>query len=451
MAIEEFGESLLAQQRGQMREQRKRIEKAQKQGQLISLATMGVKIGNKFLEDRTNSFLNNEAVLAEKAQYRSAANNAEAIFKEQQAIDASGLSAEDYFFKTYRDPFEARAREVVPFEQVGKAGAYNAVISKEARKLAEQRAAAHREGLTFAEKVVDEEDFEAMMSLNARKARPTNVFGALTQGAERMFKGKTKDQFDSEALAAIRNSDMAMNIDQMNQFEKRYEKTKDVVGSYDFAKLVVPDAPEDEKFLTEVKTDVKGVGSNIIEVTTTKKTNRNTGASTESVTTTSQRLEDKTPQELEAAALKIAKDAFDYAKDSRDALTTEGYSLFVAEVKDTLGIDITNPMTLEEHVEIGKLYTPYASNSEYLKDAFRDKVYTSSLDVLLSEAIDIKSLLAGLEKDPEKRTVLLSQLVQNLVSMNQQAAIVSNFGRLPAVNTNVGGEVFTPPRGVENE
>ena len=183
MAIEEFGESLLSQQRGQMREQRKRIEKAQKQGQLISLATMGVKIGNKFLEDRTNNFLNNEAVLAEKAQYRTAANNAEALFKEQQAIDASGLSAEDYFFKTYRDPFEARAREVVPFEKVGSAGAYNAVISQEARKLAEQRAAAHREGLTFAEKVVDEEDFEAMMSLNARKARPTNVFGALTQGA----------------------------------------------------------------------------------------------------------------------------------------------------------------------------------------------------------------------------------------------------------------------------
>lgn len=438
MAIEEFGESLLAQQRGQMRDQRKRIEKAQKQGQLISLATMGVKIGNKFLEDRTNNFLNNEAILAEKAQYRSAANNAEAIFKEQQAIDSSGLSAEDYFFKTYRDPFEARAREVVPFEQVGSAGAYNAVISKEARKLAEQRAAAHREGLTFAEKVVDEEDFEAMMSLNARKARPTNVFGALTQGAERMFKGKTKDQFDAEALAAIRNSDMAMNIDQMNQFEKRYEKTKDVVGSYDFAKLVVPDAPEDEKFLTEIKTDVKGVGSNIVEVTTEKKTNRNTGASTESVTTTSQRLEDKTPEELEAAALKIAKDTFDFAKDARNALTTEGYSLFVAEVKDTLDIDITNPMSLAEHNQIGRLYTPYASNPNYVKDAFRDKVYTTTLDVLFSEAEDIQALLAGLEQDPDTRSEKLAALVERMVSLNAKAAEVSRSGRNPTEKDEEG-------------
>ena len=443
MAIEEFGESLLAQQRGQMREQRKRIEKAQKQGQLISLATMGVKIGNKFLEDRTNNFLNNEAILAEKAQYRSAANNAEAIFKEQQAIDSSGLSAEDYFFKTYRDPFEARAREVVPFEKVGKAGAYNAVISKEARKLAEQRAAAHREGLTFAEKVVDEEDFEAMMSLNARKARPTNVFGALTQGAERMFKGKTKDQFDSEALAAIRNSDMAMNIDQMNQFEKRYEKTKDVVGSYDFAKIVVPDAPEDEKFLTEVKTDVKGVGSNIVEVTTKKQTNRNTGASTESVATSTTRLEDKTTDELKAAALKTAKDSFDFAKDARDAMTTEGYSNFVAEVKDTIGINITDPTNMEEYLSIAEIYNSYATDKNNLKDAFRDKVYTTSLDVFLSEAQDIQALLAGLEEDPDKRSVMLGVLVERLMNLNIQAAQVSGFGRNPP-QSNAQGEPYQP-------
>ena len=443
MAIEEFGESLLAQQRGQMREQRKRIEKAQKQGQLISLATMGVKIGNKFLEDRTNNFLNNEAILAEKAQYRSAANNAEAIFKEQQAIDSSGLSAEDYFFKTYRDPFEARAREVVPFEKVGSAGAYNAVISKEARKLAEQRAAAHREGLTFAEKVVDEEDFEAMMSLNARKARPTNVFGALTQGAERMFKGKTKDQFDSEALAAIRNSDMAMNIDQMNQFEKRYEKTKDVVGSYDFAKIVVPDAPEDEKFLTEVKTDVKGVGSNIVEVTTKKQTNRNTGASTESVATSITRLEDKTTDELKAAALKTAKDSFDFAKDARDAMTTEGYSNFVAEVKDTIGINITDPTNMEEYLSIAEIYNSYATDKNNLKDAFRDKVYTTSLDVFLSEAQDIQALLAGLEEDPDKRSVMLGVLVERLMNLNIQAAQVSGFGRNPP-QSNAQGEPYQP-------
>ena len=443
MAIEEFGESLLAQQRGQMREQRKRIEKAQKQGQLISLATMGVKIGNKFLEDRTNNFLNNEAILAEKAQYRSAANNAEAIFKEQQAIDSSGLSAEDYFFKTYRDPFEARAREVVPFEKVGSAGAYNAVISKEARKLAEQRAAAHREGLTFAEKVVDEEDFEAMMSLNARKARPTNVFGALTQGAERMFKGKTKDQFDSEALAAIRNSDMAMNIDQMNEFEKRYEKTKDVVGSYDFAKIVVPDAPEDEKFLTEVKTDVKGVGSNIVEVTTKKQTNRNTGASTESVSTSITRLEDKTTDELKAAALKTAKDSFDFAKDARDAMTTEGYSNFVAEVKDTIGINITDPTNMEEYLSIAEIYNSYATDKNNLKDAFRDKVYTTSLDVFLSEAQDIQALLAGLEEDPDKRSVMLGVLVERLMNLNIQAAQVSGFGRNPP-QSNAQGEPYQP-------
>ena len=138
---------------------------------------------------------------------------------------------------------------------------------------------------------------------------------------------------------------------------------------------------------------------------------------------------DKLITKIAEAALKTAKDSFDFAKDARDAMTTEGYSNFVAEVKDTIGVNITDPTNMEEYLGIAEIYNSYATDANNLKDAFRDKVYTTSLDVFLSEAQDIQALLAGLEEDPTKRSEQLAVLVERLMTLNIQAAQVSNFGR----------------------
>ena len=152
-------------------------------------------------------------------------------------------------------------------------------------------------------------------------------------------------------------------------------------------------------------------------------------------------MADKTNEELNAAAVKAAKDSFDFAKDARAAMTTDAYSDFVGAVKDQLDINITDPLDINEYVAIAEIYNQFAVDDLNLKDQFRDDVYKSALDIFLSEAIDIKSLLAGLEEDPDKRNIMLGQLVETLVAMNQRAAIVSDFGRLPT-----DGEAFTPPQ-----
>jgi len=84
---------------------------------------------------------------------------------------------------------------------------------------------------------------------------------------------------------------------------------------------------------------------------------------------------------------------------------------------------------MEEYLGIAEIYNSYATDANNLKDAFRDKVYTTSLDVFLSEAQDIQALLAGLEEDPTKRSEQLAVLVERLMTLNIQAAQVSNFGR----------------------
>ena len=191
---------------------------------------------------------------------------------------------------------------------------------------------------------------------------------------------------------------------------KRYAQTKNLVGAYDFAKLVVPDT-EDAKELTDVSMEVKGVGSNLITVKTTTTTNRNTGEKRESISTTSEKLEEKSVKELDRLAVDSAKDAFDFAKDGRDALTTEAYAKFAAEVEDTLGVSLTDPtLTFNNYVDMADIYNQYITQDNFVKDAFRDNNYRSAFDILASEALDIKSLLLQLEEDPSKRSEKLAEL-----------------------------------------
>ena len=176
--------------------------------------------------------------------------------------------------------------------------------------------------------------------------------------------------------------------------------------------------------------EVKGVGSNLITVKTTTTTNRNTGEKRESISTTSEKLEEKSVKELDRLAVDSAKDAFDFAKDGRDALTTEAYAKFAAEVEDTLGVSLTDPtLTFNNYVDMADIYNQYITQDNFVKDAFRDNNYRSAFDILASEALDIKSLLLQLEEDPSKRSEKLAELTGLLVEAMRSATNVSDFSK----------------------
>ena len=138
MAIEQYGESILAGVRSRQEQDRKRREKEQLQAALTGLGvTIGYRVGNQVLANSMNNFLNNEEVFAAKAQYKSALNNQASLFGLQKQIDSSGMSATDFFADRMRPQFEARAKEIVPFDRVGPAGAYDEMVTAEVRKMAE--------------------------------------------------------------------------------------------------------------------------------------------------------------------------------------------------------------------------------------------------------------------------------------------------------------------------
>ncbi len=431
MAIEDLGKSLLSRQRTQIAENRKRIEKDIKRGQIINLATMGVKLGNKFLEEKANTFLNSESVMAEKAQYKLAADNADKYYQEQQQIAASGLSDVDYFYKTFKTPFEERAKAVTPFERVGDAGAYNSLINSEVTKLAEERAQAHRDGLALANKIVDEEDFDSMVALNGKKSRPSNLFDFLTRKASKLGRGKSAAEFDKEALASIRNSDMAVNSEKMNLFEEEYRRTNNLVSAYDYADFIVPEVPQDQKYIESKTQDVKGVGTTLFITEEITKTNRNTGEVIGTSSVERQiKVAEKTTAELDALTTAALRQKFDFAKDGFSQLTTAAFNVFNDNVREAYpSLDLTTISTVAEYNQVARLYSEMIGDPKNIKDVERNRVTAAMLDVAMTEWDELEITLAKMEEDPVARQDAITTWMEKyaVLSSNIYDATTSSF------------------------
>ena len=176
MAIEQFGESLLSDIRKRKKQEEKRLRKQEDKQALLGLGVgLAAKIGNEMLANNTMSFLNNEQVLAARAQQKAALKNSTNIYQLQKNIQDSGLSEEDYFMAQGASLFDARAKAQLGLDVVGPGGAYEAVKEETLREIAEKQATAYRAALAAAGKVSDQENFEAAIALNAKKARPSNL------------------------------------------------------------------------------------------------------------------------------------------------------------------------------------------------------------------------------------------------------------------------------------
>lgn len=415
MAIQQFGESLLSDIRSRRAKEEKRLRKEEEKQAILGLGVglLG-KIGNEVLADKTSSFLQNEQIFAARAQQKAAAQNAANIFATEKAVQASGMSYEDYFSKAMRPEFEARAKTELDMDVTGPAGAYESLVSKKVRELAEQQAEAHRTALELANKVSSTEDFDATVAINAKKARPSSVGSLITGGIKNFFTGRSREDIEEEALLAITEGPMSDNAEKLNVFMKEYNRTKDLVGSFDFANFVVPEpTSEDRLFKIDEEVTFKEIGDVVYEITTTKKTNRNTG---EIISKENIKEVDSSEEGFTGASAKAFSTIFNYGKDGRDELTTDAFANFAREAKE-LGIRPEAPLSLEEFTALGKIYSKYTDDPQNLRDQFRQDQILNIQEVLISDAEQIKSLVAGLEEDPAKRNQLIQVLRYRLAEL----------------------------------
>jgi hypothetical protein len=432
MAIEQYGESILAGVRSRQEQDRKRREKEQLQAALTGLGvTIGYKVGNQVLANNMNSFLNNEKVFAAKAQYKSALNNQASLFGLQKQIDSSGMSATDFFANSMRPQFEARAKEVVPFDRVGPAGAYDEMVTAEVRKMAEQQAEAYNKALEAANNLGSEEDFANMVALNAKEAKATNILDAATRTVGRFFSGRSAQDVEEDALNAITNGRMANNAEKLNVFMEEYNRTKDLQGSYDFANLVVPEPSEKERFLESKKIEYVELGDNIYKRETVERKDRNTGEI---------KIEQKEPElatefqdeeETEAAAVKGLMSTFNYGTNARDELTTPAYAEFVRQARDPEVTGMKNPInpeqprTLEEYRKLAEIYNGLTTEKNNLRDAFRQEQVINFQELLLNDAVDIQAFLAimktGTKEEKDEAIRGVAALINSLMERAETA------------------------------
>lgn len=97
MAIEQYGESLLSDVRQRRDKQAKQFRREQEQTALGSLALgMGVQIGNSYLRNKAQNFLNKEDTLKKRLEFKNLTRSAEARIAERAAYEKQG---ENYFLQ----------------------------------------------------------------------------------------------------------------------------------------------------------------------------------------------------------------------------------------------------------------------------------------------------------------------------------------------------------------
>lgn len=436
MAIEQYGESILAGVRSRQEQDRKRREKEGLKTALTGLGvTIGYKVGNQVLANNMSNFLNNEKVFAAKAQYKSALNNQASVLGLQKEIEKSGMSTTDFFAKSMRPQFEARAKEVVPFGKIGEAGAYDEMVTAEVRKMAEQQAEAYNKALEAANNLSSEEDFTSMIALNAKEAKATNILDAATRTVGRFFTGRSAQDVEEEALNAITNGRMSENAEKMSIFMEEYDRTKDLVSAFDFANFVVPDVPEEERFVIDKQTTYVELGNVVYKTTKSIKTDRNTGAKTEEPEITKIAEEFNDPESLKAAALKARITTFNYGKDARNFLTTPSFAAFTRAAK-SLNINPENPKTAEEYDTLSQLYNAQTVDKNNLKDPERAERINTYTTILAEKFTGLESFITLLETegdDPATRAQAISDiaaLFNTITKLSEEMVTGTDFSQL---------------------
>lgn len=429
MAIEQLGESLLSDIRTRRASSAKKARKQEEKNALIGLGVNVLgKIGNQMLSDKMTTFLNNESMLTENAQFKAATNVANFWSPRIEAVNKSGKDAVDYYYETMRPVFEEQAKAEIDFGSVGDAGQYNALINSKVRELAEQEAERHDKATKLIGKLGTEEEFDARVALVAKSARPTNLFDMGYKTIKRTLSGKSQDQLDAEAIDALQNSKAALAAEELLAFQERYKETGSLVQSYDYAKLAAEASKKEvnENVLFDVvQTDMPEiVDGKYIVVTMEEKIRRSDGRTMskkvvdkvdeEGNKVPAVSIKDLDPEGLSDLTLKDRISQFNYAKDARDSLTPEGYKQFVKAAQDK-GILLTNIKTLDEYKRAGDIYRDF-NTEEFLVNPRLEGIKQKFLFSWLSETADMDMFLAGITKDPAKKDEYVNRIINAILT-----------------------------------
>lgn len=225
MAIEQLGESLLANVRKRKDNQLRRMQKEEEKSALLELgATLGVKIGNEVLRNKAQNFFNQADFINKRLEFKNMYRAAERTMQERAEYEKLG---ENYFLQRalteFEEPLKAAAGTNYDPER------HTAIKMMLAQKRAQELKANYEKTINEAERFIsnagaDPESYDkALLS-----TKPQSIGQAIRMSVGSMFGGGDN---------ALHNANLNTLEASLGKYKEAYAQIKNPWGSRNVAQL----------------------------------------------------------------------------------------------------------------------------------------------------------------------------------------------------------------------
>lgn len=281
MAIEQFGESLLAGKRDKEKKERRR---ATRETLLLGTAKIGLDLYGKAVEKKAADFVSNEQVWANRVKYKETLDKSQTMLTTLQGADNYAGGLRQWTIDNIAEP-ETRKKlnQIIPEDQYGtdSLGSYtrqkaeqmvDGYVAEDGTKV-EGILSRLQEARTAATNLKGMDDYDAMVKINNNT--PTSIADSLYQ---KVFGKKDAGALQQEAINNIVNSKFSKNAEAaqvaMDAFYGGATVKDSELLAADFAKavegkIVKEKATVQSKKGAKIYSAIQGEEINVVEVTST--------------------------------------------------------------------------------------------------------------------------------------------------------------------------------------
>ena len=433
MAIEKLGESLLTNIRERNDQIARQNRKRQRKEDLLAMTGSAlIGVGNAYLKEKTQNFLQNKDVYDSIALHKNATKVASSSIEEMETINKSGKGHLEWQMEQMRPFFVARLKENTPDMKEG-TDYFNAYVTENLTPLAQKVVDSRTEMLELARGLKDTETFNAETVAKIQRAAPPSVGQFLTSSVANLFTGKSREEIETESLASIVNGKDMQNAERLIEFQAEYNRTKDISKSFNFARAVVPTTPEEERYKTDkTVTVIKGDAGQLVQITQETKTDKSTGEKTQGEPV----VVDVTPATFGVkGVLKTKLSSFNFSKDGATLLTTPAYKKFIRKVNDS-GIEISDIASSDEYNKVSKIFQATMLEDGALKDSFADSISKSVIQNVLTNSDAVADSIV--DASSEDLGAVMERISSLGLELRDHISKKSNLSSMPT-QSNVHG------------
>lgn len=433
MAIEKLGESLLTNIRERNDQIARQNRKRQRKEDLLAMTGSAlIGVGNAYLKEKTQNFLQNKDVYDSIALHKNATKVAASSIEEMETINKSGKGHLEWQMEQMRPFFVERLKENTPDMKEG-TDYFDAYVTENLTPLAQKVVDSRNNMLKLAQGLKDTETFNAETVAKIQRAAPPSVGQFLTSSVANLFSGKSREEIETESLASIVNGKDMQNAERLIEFQAEYNRTKDISKSFNFARAVVPATPEEERYTTDkTVTVIKGDEGKLVQIVQETKTDKSTGEKIQEEPV----ISDVTPTTFGVkGVLKTKLSSFNFSKDGATLLNTPAYKKLIQKTSDA-GIEISDIASNDEYNKVSKIFQNIMLEDGALKNSFADSVSKSVIQNVLTNNDSIKDAIVDSSSEN------LGTIMENISDLGLQLRDhISKQSKLPSMPTqsNVHG------------